>query len=692
MRFATQFIVFILFLMFVAVGCSSNQINPITPSDYQSEQNLPVNKIDESQSGHNILGSWAFDFNVEQMTASLHQNRENKIHYNATWMLPTPVVVINSYDSVTEIIDVDVTIVNPYEIDAYDVRAIIYSDEIGHELINEDNWTGLFDIGGGEQVNPFKTFATDEPNRLFAGLSEYTENMQILLPGGNGFVRFAIDVSFPDNCAEPYLIDNFSQTDLYDTIGSEALLQVDVFDWQNDVSMVSLFCPEITNTVMKDFHPVSGSLWNLDLLNATVAPAGEYEGVILAYSDNSAGVFLYDFVTISIVEDPVTEWTILIYADETSDAVEFFVQGLNEIETVGSVAGDLNIITLYNKVAAVDDVILEMAFDPNGQDEILISPEIDDGGEVILPEGLDMGDGETVENFLRWSMREYPASNYGIILMGHGSGPFGIQPDPYPVFSCTGGLSMWELADACETVCDEYPETDKLAFIGFDSCLMGYIETGYVLRNACDVVVASELPIPMEFDFPFHVFLSHLKDNIKTCDTEELTAVMVNSYIDEMPPLGPWDFTMSACRCSDFESSVIPALNDFCQELINALPEYKSAVTDARDESGRWGFGCFEAFIGDIGCFADKVASSDSLPQEAKDAAYELVLAIENGMVNHGHTGSGTNACPYEESGFQIWFPTNYNNSGWDSCKADYILLGFGDDTLWDDFLAAFSD
>jgi hypothetical protein len=72
-----------------------------------------------------------------------------------------------------------------------------------------------------------------------------------------------------------------------------------------------------------------------------------------------------------------------------------------------------------------------------------------------------------------------------------------------------------------------------------------------------------------------------------------------------------------------------------------------------------------------------------------KDTAYNLQMEIEGAMIAHGHTPSGTNACPNEETGMQIWFPSSYGSGGNSGKRSDYQKLDFTD-TLWDDFLAAY--
>ena len=62
---------------------------------------------------------------------------------------------------------------------------------------------------------------------------------------------------------------------------------------------------------------------------------------------------------------------------------------------------------------------------------------------------------------------------------------------------------------------------------------------------------------------------------------------------------------------------------------------------------------------------------------------------LEDSIVLHGHTGDGASACPYQETGLQIWWPAAYWHNDNESRRNDYANLEF-DDTLWDEFLAEY--
>jgi hypothetical protein len=293
-------------LLFVA-GCSGYQSNPVT-SDQQvkltDRANLPL-----SNDHREKCGEWTAEFNVNENNVIIADIRASEAHFNATPFVPRPQVLINSYNIVTHILDIDVTFTNPTNIDVFDPRLIIFTDNIGHQLLNPDDWTDLYDIAGGLPINPFVAYAREIANRKFGAHESLTEKMLIYMPQDNFTIRFALDVSVGGNCLEPYEISGFEQEALLSQTGSTAHVQVNVFDWQNDVNNVKLYCPAITGGYLLDFTSIDSQLWTSELINETGAGMGEYTGYLVAKSENSSSLTLYDEVTLTVsLIDPMAGW------------------------------------------------------------------------------------------------------------------------------------------------------------------------------------------------------------------------------------------------------------------------------------------------------------------------------------------------------------------------------------------------
>ena len=99
---------------------------------------------------------------------------------------------------------------------------------------------------------------------------------------------------------------------------------------------------------------------------------------------------------------------------------------------------------------------------------------------------VNMGETETLTSFVKYSITEYPAQRYILILWDHGNGPI----EGFGYDECYGGdgLTLGELGKALSQ-----PEFADISFemIGFDACLMGNLETAYALPNNVAYMTAS---------------------------------------------------------------------------------------------------------------------------------------------------------------------------------------------------------
>lgn len=684
MKRTTRIISSLVILLFI-IGCSAGSNDPIQPTTSAiSYPDIPVDKIDNNLSGRDIAGVWTTEFNLESLTATTVRNRNSAFHFDVTQYINQPYVSVISYSPITGIIDVDVTITNPMDLDGFDLRLIIYTDEYGVALQNPDNWTNLWDIPGGSEINPFKAYAKTQYKREFEALAQHTERLQIYLPDISRTITFAIDVSFPDNCEEPYKIENFKQGRLKSVVGSNTKLQVDVYDWQDDVNAVSLYCPLITGDPFASFAKIDDNTWEMLIINNEGASAGEYAGVIVAGSENSGTYAIYDFVSINVYENIIADWTIFYYPYEEN--LYSLRNNINEMEVVGSQEGDLNMIVCWDITGTTDDVILEIQKDPDGYNNTIISPVIEDFGEVIPDEGLDMVDPETLTKFLKFAIREYPAEKYGFIVLSHGN--YGIYYHVPEDKSIYDDMGIWEFNDAIMDALDIFPEVDQLDFVGLESCTMSFIEMAYGLTECAKAVWASEYVMYVSSCW-YEEVLAELLEDIEM-DGYEFADIFVNNTLSHGGA-----FTYGAWRSEEVEAACIPALNILAQSLIDNLPTYRTEITECRGQSDSWGNHCEDYRITDLGFFcANLINYEPALPVDLTDAAQNMIDAKDATFITFGtiHSGEG---CYFDATGWQILFTDQFNNPDEEyQYKVRDVIqnIGFADATLWDEFLIEYDD
>ncbi|ETP73626.1 clostripain family protease [Lachnospiraceae bacterium JC7] len=100
-------------------------------------------------------------------------------------------------------------------------------------------------------------------------------------------------------------------------------------------------------------------------------------------------------------------------------------------------------------------------------------------------EGNSMTSGETLESFLKYAKKNFPAGRYEAVLWGQAGGPInGFGYDE--INSSSGQLSVSGISNALANA-----EMD-LDLLLFDARLMGAMESGYALASHVDYMIASE--------------------------------------------------------------------------------------------------------------------------------------------------------------------------------------------------------
>lgn len=115
---------------------------------------------------------------------------------------------------------------------------------------------------------------------------------------------------------------------------------------------------------------------------------------------------------------------------------------------------------------------------------------VKNGGMELLEEQelANMGDTNTLYDFLTWGVTNYPAEKMGFIFWDHGGGP--LSGAVFDELYDNDALTLQEMEEAFETV---HMETGALfEMVGFDACLMASIETANVFAPYAEYLVASE--------------------------------------------------------------------------------------------------------------------------------------------------------------------------------------------------------
>jgi hypothetical protein len=374
-------------------------------------------------------------------------------------------------------------------------------------------------------------------------------------------------------------------------------------------------------------------------------------------------------------------WTFMCYLDADNNGLNGPAD-INEMEVAGSVTDTLDIIVLWDDGNTSNTAVYHVQCDPAGLDSTMISPQLDDSNYVVPanPGALDMSDPQSLQNFLDWTIARFPADHYALSLWNHGDGIFE-EEKPNDIFrGICGGLKLWEISDVLANV--EAAIGRNVDIVGFDVCVLGNLETVYQLGPHVDYVIASEANEPGPGWDYWHPLVD-LRYN-PDMPPEDFASSIVDYYLQSYNGgfQGNTATTQAATSTSLMYSVLMPALDDFAQQLYYTCYNYESEYVSAWNSAEGYNTDCT-----DLGDFAYYIESNGSLPASVRQSATDLIAALDTAVVAHGHTGS----LYARETGVQVWFPRHISS---ESNRVYYLdpvnYLTFSGGSFWDEWLDMF--
>ena len=187
---------------------------------------------------------------------------------------------------------------------------------------------------------------------------------------------------------------------------------------------------------------------------------------------------------------------------------------------------------------------------------------------------------------LQYTIDNYPAKEYGLVLWGHASGWI-VHNDSVPnVLKArevtrgfgkdegwdTNGSSKWmnitQMAQALETI-------PKLKFIFADCCNFMCAEVGYELRNCAEYLIGSPAEIPGE-GAPYHLMIEKLFSTSPSFYNDVCNCYydyFIEAYTD--PDYRDWDLAGYSVPLSTFRLDQMENLADATKQLMKTfMPQY----------------------------------------------------------------------------------------------------------------------
>lgn len=277
----------------------------------------------------------------------------------------------------------------------------------------------------------------------------------------------------------------------------------------------------------------------------------------------------------------------------------------------------------------------------------------DHNGFQLIEElpSANMGDVQTLRDFLLFGRENYPAKRTAVVLWNHGGGS--VSGASFDELYGMDSLSLAEMYEAFTDVFGSNPQDQPVDIIGFDTCLMATIDTAYTFSDIAKYLVASQETEPGN-GWLYSGWIGALKE---TPDMEpvDLAKVICDSFMQGCMEAGTEDnITLSVTDLSRV-SDLMAAYDDFGREaLVSAIenPAFFARFSKIANSVENYGGNTREqgyTNMADLGSIALK--SGELLPETYRavvDALSECVVYKVNGKYRPESAGL---SCYYSYNG-----------------------------------------
>lgn len=198
-----------------------------------------------------------------------------------------------------------------------------------------------------------------------------------------------------------------------------------------------------------------------------------------------------------------------------------------------------------------------------------------EGGNIKLVDtepAANMGDPDTLADFLNWGVENYPAARMGVTLWDHGSGC--INGACFDELNKDDSLSLAEMEDAFADVYENM--TDQFEFVGFDCCLMSTAEVANIMTTYSRYFYASQEVEPGSGWY--YTEIADFLAEKPSANGAELGKLVADSYYDHCAETNrERSCTFTILDLKYFDNFVI-TFNDYAKNLYNAASKNLSGI------------------------------------------------------------------------------------------------------------------
>ncbi|MDO4564572.1 MAG: clostripain-related cysteine peptidase [Clostridia bacterium] len=339
-------------------------------------------------------------------------------------------------------------------------------------------------------------------------------------------------------------------------------------------------------------------------------------------------------------------WTVFIYLCGTDLESE-------------SAAATYNLAEL-SEAEASDEVrfVVQTGGTAQWQNEVIDSDVIQrwalEDGEYLLADErplANMGEADTLGDFLNWGVSNFPAQKYMVIMWNHGGGS--VAGVAFDELYHNDSLDLQELAEGLSMAGTEFE------LIGFDACLMASLETAAAIAPYGNYMVASEEYEPGE-GWAYTELANYLAQN-PSADGEAVGKVICDSYFSKCAQTDSDDMaTLSVVKLSMIDA-LIDSFDAMAVEMSGVTGDIETYRTLIRgvNRAENYGGNTDEEGYTNMVDLGDLVMNTQDVLSDTADGVLD---ALFDAVVYNVYGDSRKNA-----NGLSVFFPINSDDSELDS-------------------------
>ncbi len=410
---------------------------------------------------------------------------------------------------------------------------------------------------------------------------------------------------------------------------------------------------------------VLGSIGTVDTTGNFIALTAANGSIRVSHSDSGLSSSIP--VTVNPFVATRSKWTVLVYMNAANDLHPFSTLNVNQMEKVANNSQVRFVVQWKQSQTAFPSSSFDgtrrllAKFDTSNS---IASQTVQDMGG-----GVDMGDWQTLQNFIIWGKQNYPADRYVLVVWNHGNG-WSRRPNQTRAVSYddeTGNaIQIWELPSALAS--------QTFDIFAWDASLMQMIEVAYEIRNHATLIAGSEESPPGE-GYPYDAVFGGFRD-----DPDNTVANLSKGFVDGMvnnPPYASRKITQSVLKSNQL-SALATAIDTFAGQLIANRSSLTTITPNIRTNAQTYSQTTLRTYR-DLKHLCELYIVNGGTPNSVKIAAQGVIDAIDNSILWEGHNSNSANS-----KGIAIDFSSG---ATFPSLSGDYSQMKFAADTRWNEWL-----